>query len=152
MANYTVTHACGHTKEHNITGTNVRNEREHKAAWLAELICSDCKDKAKQDKINTTNATLVQLSGSPKQIDWANAIRANAIQHIKKVKEQVDETYAKAEDREQQSRLECALQAIDDLINAPNSKTWIDAKDSFASLLKTYRYLEGKALEIYKNK
>ncbi len=152
MANYTVTHICGHTKEHNILGTNVRNEREHKAAWLAEQICYDCKEKAKQDKIDTINATLIPLNGSPKQIDWANSIRANAMQHLKKIRGQVDEAYAKAEDQQQQARLICAQQAIDDLINAANSKTWIDARDSFTSLLKTFKYLEGKALEIYKNK
>ncbi len=104
MANYTVTHTCGHNVEHNIIGTNVRNERERKAAWLAEQICSDCKEKEKQDKIEAINATLVKLSGSPKQIDWAKSIRINALQHIKKVKEQVDEAYKQANGQPHQAR------------------------------------------------
>ncbi|HET6212359.1 MAG TPA: hypothetical protein VFE14_05745, partial [Micromonosporaceae bacterium] len=88
MALYDVPHSCGHTQQHNITGTNVHGERERKAQWLADGTCSDCYRAEQAAKRTATAAAhidltnLPRLTGSERQIGWAEKIRVDGIARI----------------------------------------------------------------------
>lgn len=77
MAKYTVTHACGHTAEHQLFGKE--SDRQSRLAWLRTTDCRDCY-KAGQAaelsaKVAEIGVDLPALSGSPKQVAWATTLR-----------------------------------------------------------------------------
>lgn len=81
MANYTVLHTCGHTKDHNITG-KVRL-RANRAAHLETTTCHECRQAEqarKRDEANAhaaeavIDANLPGMMGSDKQVAWANTM------------------------------------------------------------------------------
>lgn len=80
MAKYQVLHHCGHTEEHDITG-KVR-DREYQAKKLGEnRTCRPCflaeaEAKSIAAAEANANAGLPALAGSPKQVPWAESIRA----------------------------------------------------------------------------
>lgn len=71
MSKYTITHACGHTEEVNLFGKH--SDRERKIAYLESIDCRACWDAAQAAQAK--DAGLPDLTGSPKQIAWANGIR-----------------------------------------------------------------------------
>lgn len=78
MAKYSVTFSCGHTQTVELFGKN--SERERKISWYERSgVCSDCY-KAEQDAKRQANMdackSLPALTGTPKQIAWAEKIRA----------------------------------------------------------------------------
>lgn len=79
MAQYGITHSCGHTATHQIYGTNSHGERERKAAWLKNQDCSECWKATQAAEIATANAALPTLTGSEKQVSWAHKIRAEFV-------------------------------------------------------------------------
>lgn len=75
---YEVTHSCGHTKVHDIIGK--RDKREWRIGRLESEICVDClaEEHAKENARNAqknAEAGLPELTGTPKQIAWAETIR-----------------------------------------------------------------------------
>lgn len=131
MSIYTITHSCGHTQEHQIYGTNVRGERERKADYLADRTCSDCyqeqqaAERAAQSKqAKKDNADLPKLTGSEKQISWAETIRAKASAELKKIRE-----FAASHSElsaEQQETIDAGLKIIDNTLANTDSRFWID--------------------------
>lgn len=86
MAVHKVTHCCGHTVFHNLFGKF--EDREKRAEWLEDQLCPDCWKKQRQEKIDAENskfaaanaeAGLPPLTGTPKQIAWAETIRADMV-------------------------------------------------------------------------
>lgn len=82
----TVTFSCGHTGEIEVFGKN--DERE-KTIWKAEhfWICPNCREKEKEEKnqqaaARNQQAGLPPLTGSPKQIAWAETIRAEIMSRL----------------------------------------------------------------------
>jgi len=85
MGQKLITHSCGHTAVHNLFGPGA--ERTRKADWLKTTLCSDCY-QAEQAIVQqqrhaaaveaNTEAGLPALEGTPKQIAWAETIRAKA--------------------------------------------------------------------------
>lgn len=80
MAKYTVKHTCGHEQEYQLFGKH--SERERRLEWLATQDCPNCRRAAEEKK----NAEAIAgspfaeientvLSGSEKQIAWAQNIR-----------------------------------------------------------------------------
>ena len=82
MAQYYIHHTCGHEETVQIYGTNVHGERQRKAEWLESKPCRDCERKALREE-NLTGAA--ELTGSDKQINWANDLRAKAIAEAKQL-------------------------------------------------------------------
>jgi DNA-binding transcriptional regulator YiaG len=80
MALYDITRTCGHSEQVQIYGTNSHGERERRAKWETTKPCSEC-PQAARDQANTEAARaasesgLPDLTGSPKQIAWAQSIR-----------------------------------------------------------------------------
>lgn len=79
---YQVTGSCGHTYTTQLFGPG--KNREYWLSRLAEEPCEECKEAARKaaiEKENTESATwalelgLPELTGSPKQIAWAESIR-----------------------------------------------------------------------------
>lgn len=91
MAQYHITHTCGHDETVQIYGTNVHGERERKAEWLESKPCRDCEREALRDE-NLGGAA--ELTGSDRQVAWANDLRAKAIAEVKHTLSKVDTTYA----------------------------------------------------------
>lgn len=82
MAQYTITHTCGHDETVQIYGTNVHGERERKAAWLESKPCRDCEREALREE-NLGGAA--ELTGSDRQVAWADDLRARAIAEAKQL-------------------------------------------------------------------
>ena len=86
---YSVNHICGHTETHTLYGPG--KERERKLSWMETTDCSECyqaalkiqrdAENAKAAEINQANA-LPTLTGSEKQIAWAETIRAEKIAQL----------------------------------------------------------------------
>lgn len=93
MAQYNIRHTCGHEETVQIYGTNVHGERQRKAEWLESKPCRDCERKAMREE-NLTGAA--ELTGSDKQVSWANDLRAKAIGDIKAKLAKLDTQYIAA--------------------------------------------------------
>ena len=83
MAAHTISHTCGHTSVAQLYGKMDARPRE--AARLGERLCLTCY-KAQQQvssvqaaRANANAGDVPALSGSEKQIAWAETIRAAAI-------------------------------------------------------------------------
>ena len=88
MAKYTINRSCGHEERIQIYGPE--RDRDGKAEREARKLCGECYRTAKlaESKIAgeqavaaTADRPLPALSGSEKQIAWAEQIRAQAILH-----------------------------------------------------------------------
>lgn len=77
MALTTITYKCGHSANVQIYGTNTHGERDSKAAWYGTINCPNCK-KTEAAKWCADNGCST-LTGSSKQIAWAETIRQEAI-------------------------------------------------------------------------
>lgn len=103
MAKYSVEHSCGHTLIHHLIGKN--SERERKISWMENNLCKDCfiaqqeelKQKQKTDAAQeaenfATEAGLVLLVGTEKQIAWANTVRMHFILAFNRFVERANKT------------------------------------------------------------
>lgn len=89
MAKYTVKHSCGHAQTHQLYGRHA--ERERKLEWLETTLCSDCfvterdaqhaAESATAAELNAA-AGLPSLTGSEKQIAWAESIRSKFLTEL----------------------------------------------------------------------
>lgn len=80
MAKYSITHSCGHEATHNLTGPV--KDRQPRADYLATTLCTDCYRAEQLAKAKAANTDLPALTGSDKQIAWAESIRAGIISAI----------------------------------------------------------------------
>jgi len=123
MAQYDVTHTCGHLVTHHLFGKH--EARYKRVDWLKTVVCSDCYKKQVQDQnaekcqqareVNAM-AGLPALVGSPKQVAWAETIRADKLAEM----EWIVNKGVKPEHRE-------TLQfALDNIRQRTNASWWID--------------------------
>lgn len=112
----TITRACGHTDTIEVFGTNVHGERDKKVAYEETKMCKECYNKSISNK--NVEAGMVALTGSEKQIAWAEKIRAKAIDDLDAIKtqEEKDETF------------KAKIKTI--LLEQSESKWWIENKDN----------------------
>lgn len=82
MAWETITYSCGHTGEVQVTGK--RADRESKKAWHERQKCKECWRVAQSKHAAQMNAEagLPSLTGSEKQIAWAESLRAKWLKKI----------------------------------------------------------------------
>ena len=82
-----ITHSCGHEQEHYIIGEYAA-DYDSQAAKLSRGKCDTCRTQA-ASLIASQNRTAVQelglaaLQGSPKQIAWAETIRAKRLSALR---------------------------------------------------------------------
>ena len=80
MAKYTIDHTCGHQGIHDITGPE--RERPARRSRTPERECPDCQN-ATRARTNAASAQdnseagMPPLTGSEKQVAWAESIRAD---------------------------------------------------------------------------
>lgn len=78
MAMYDIKHSCGHVVRANITGPEAK--RPARADYLRSIPCDACRAAAKAAEVAAANTDLPALEGTPKQIAWAEALRAKALE------------------------------------------------------------------------
>lgn len=90
MAKYNITFSCGHKGTVGLIGKH--DYREWKLNWYQEVgLCPECEKERKEEERKRereelekyiTELELPQLSGTQKQIEWANELRAKRIKRI----------------------------------------------------------------------
>jgi hypothetical protein len=89
---YEIGRSCGHTEDVQIYGSNVRGERERKAAWLATRPCQRCADGSRTEGRLAEAASaagqaiaagLPDLAGTPRQAAWAASIRQQLLDTLR---------------------------------------------------------------------
>ena len=116
MAKYSVTYSCGHTGTVELYGPG--KERDRKLAWYRDVaVCPDCYKAQKADESRSLG--LVDLTGSDKQIAWANDIRKAYMERMTQTMERLKVIdAAKAQD---------AWTTLLAIVNkATEAKWWID--------------------------
>jgi hypothetical protein len=140
MAQYDITRTCGHVETVNITGTDAHGERDRRAEWEATKPCRDCLHEA-HAKANAQAAQvaaesgLPDLTGSPKQIAWAQSIRLAALAEIP---DYARKLLARYPDPATRDRLVAALARILTRIATAHTdaRWWIDNRTYLASAAK----------------
>lgn len=98
MAKYSITYKCGHTCDTQLFGTY--KSRERYIEWAKDnKFCPECAEanvrehRRKENEASAQEAQergYIELQGSPKQVAWANSIRAKAIAAIDEIKALLD--------------------------------------------------------------
>lgn len=130
MAQYNIHHTCGHEETVQIYGTNVHGERQRKAEWLESKPCRDCERKAMREE-NLTGAA--ELTGSDKQVKWANDLRAKAIDDIKTKLAKLDTQYIAAPQEWKDAQHKAGEAIITAMLAETSAKTIIDHRDNLVS-------------------
>ncbi len=128
MSKYSITRSCGHEETIQIYGP-VR-DRDRKAEYEAGKMCYECykSEQAKQRAAESVQAAesaktlgLPQLTGSEKQIAWAESIRAKAAQSLTSVRQNL----ALAPDDKREA-VSIAMRIIDATMARTDAKDWIN--------------------------
>lgn len=91
MAWYYGTFACGHEGRVNIIGPH--KDREYKKEWAFSRSCPECRQKEHEEKIKRENKEASELAkeyefpnltGTEKQVVWANTLRMNMYKEVNK--------------------------------------------------------------------
>ncbi|MET8605691.1 hypothetical protein ABZV92_19330 [Streptomyces rubiginosohelvolus] len=140
MAQYGITHACGHHETVQLYGKT--SQREARARWLENSDCGSCwksrQDRrraqdAERDAAANRSAGLPELQGSPRQITWAETIRASMLDGLTLARERLTQASRTADGEEQRSRLERHLQHTDRahaaIAGVTSAKWLIDHRD-----------------------
>ena len=122
---YDVTYTCGHVATIQLYGKT--SERENRIKYLeGNCVCPECykaqKDaerKAENEKAAEAAETrgMQELSGSPKQVAWANTIREKVMKYIDKTMNLEDE------------RVKNLIQYINTNADTKSASWWIDRRD-----------------------
>ena len=123
MAWYTITHRCGHDERHQLVGQT--RSREWQAEKLAEDLCGECFEKERaaiNARMAAANAAsgLPALTGSEKQVAWAETIR-EAI--IRQADARLDEAI-QAEPEDRQAEATAMAAEVKRLIRAETKASW----------------------------
>jgi len=151
MAKTTINHSCGHSQVVELYGSLA--DRERKIKWLErEGLCSACYKAAKdQERIEESAKAaeankadyLPALEGTPKQIAWAEQIRAKVMPQIDGM---VGKGLQKISEQGTPEGSEWQIEAITkwhDQIRARNQAAWwIERRDCSAQELLT-RHLKA---------
>lgn len=130
MAQYNIHHTCGHEETVQIYGTNVHGERQRKAEWLESKPCRDCEREAMREG---NLAGAAELTGSGKQVNWANDLRAKAIGDIKAKLATLDTQYIAAPQEWKDAQRNAGEEIITAMLAETSAKTIIDHRDNLVS-------------------
>lgn len=148
MAWYEGTYSCGHEGRVNIIGP--QKDRPWKIEHEFQKLCPDCykkerAEKAKAAEEESKEMELPELSGSEKQVAWANTIRIDFIKFVEaKIEEARNcETYSD----EKKDEILCALDHC--TRTHTEARYWIDNrvdKQHLLSSMKEYRDKEDSVI------
>ena len=114
MAKYTITYRCGHTAEVQLYGTY--KDREKKIAYYKTIDCPECRAKAVAEDAQSKG--YAELTGSAKQVSWANDIRS-------KMMHEADELAANVTRNK-----EMFDKAVETMKNETSASWWIDRRNN----------------------
>ena len=133
MAQYTINHACGHTATARLFGPH--KERERKLEWLSGRECEDCYRTRRDAERGAAAAKaadaaesngLPELHGSPKQISWAETIRAGLIDQLERIEARME-----ASDTQIDAGALAAFGAVERRLRTEQScRWWIDNRSA----------------------
>ena len=117
---YDVKHKCGHTRFTTFYGKDWQHQRQ--LEFEAAKLCPDCfKGSLEQRSLETaaTNlaAGLPELLGSPKQVAWAESIRAAALAELNKITVMKEPEFSAS---------------LTELLKNDLAKWWIDNRHEFS--------------------
>jgi hypothetical protein len=150
MAKYDVTYSCGHKGTVQLVGPTI--QREYKLKWFSESgLCEDCYKAAKEKEREAELARrqeaaeraaalaevqeLPTLTGTEKQVAWANTIRQHYIETMNKRFESYTNDMSDPVVIEGKTILKYILD------NATTAHEWIDNRDNLNRLARKYRDL-----------
>lgn len=145
MAWYYGTYSCGHDGRTNIVGPT--KNRERKAEWHFSGLCPECYEKKQKEERKAANKEaaeksaemeLPELSGTEKQVAWANTLRLKAINNLYLELEKLDKIFQEngiiSITKENISIKEMS-EAIDYFVNTyKNAKFWIETRNESRSI------------------
>lgn len=133
MSKYDITYACGHKGSINIVGPY--KNRDQIAERESRKLCPECYSaKLAADRAAASAAAAEQakasglpaLTGSDKQIAWAETIRAKAADQLAALSAKLDSAPASAN----QTAISIAREIIASTIALTNASAWIDSRDT----------------------
>lgn len=88
---YKIKYKCGHEENVNLNG---RQNSQSYADWLAAGVCKKCYEAEKIAERNAYNEAegLPELTGTPRQVEWANKLRYELYKKIKALLQYVDKS------------------------------------------------------------
>jgi len=119
MAHYTINHTCGHTDRVQLYGSH--KARYAEIARRESCVCPDCYRAEQQAAAQTLTASLPpmpSLTGSDKQIAWAETIRANLACEMRDIV-----------DRAPEATRDQAQACYDHVVAHTDASWWIDNRD-----------------------
>lgn len=132
MAKYEVTYKCGHTGTVELFGKS--SDRERKIAWYeGYCVCPECyaAEQAEKRSEEVKKYALPDLSGTEKQVAWAEKIRSKYISLREKQAEKNEELYAtlnKIQDKAKNVGMHKSLfrSFYDEFFAETKASEWID--------------------------
>lgn len=140
MAKYDIEFSCGHTETRDIIG-RVR-DRESKAEWMAQGLCSECYETEKKRQFEEENQKaaeeakeygLPELTGTEKQVAWANTLRQKWITEAEGYFERHMKLRSKGREEEATKEITAMAEAMDaHLTSTSSARWWIDNREKSA--------------------
>lgn len=127
MAQYDITYQCGHTITEQLYGKHTERQRRIEAAQYR--LCPDCYRAQQLAKATEANAELPALTGTEKQISWAEQIRAKAMSGLAELEAQAAKSAGTEAQKQQFTAAAGSLRA------KSSAGYWIDNRDRSARLL-----------------
>lgn len=87
----TITRVCGHQEGIQVFGKS--SERKKKIEWLESQPCAEC--RAVESAANSKSTGMVELTGSAKQIAWAEDLRTETMTAIDTLKTRTEDEAAR---------------------------------------------------------
>ena len=147
MAGYTIVRSCGHKEEVNIAGK--QDQRDSKVAFESSKSCYPCwkaQQNAERAKevvglaADAVAAGLPALTGSEKQISWAEKIRAERMPEIERVLERCKSVVAGQKHFEFMQK---AIPFLESCKQEVSAKWWIDHREGTGTVGSWCEFLKG---------
>jgi hypothetical protein len=152
MARHEITYACGHTGDVNLIGKH--SYREWRLARLRAGECLECyKSRTHQVAVQVSaELELPPLSGSEKQVVWAETLRIRKIADIEKEAVSLSDENPFDEDEKNDEYHRQVLLAVDHILEQKTARWWIDNRDESAVSLirRSWRMLMAAPTEAQK--
>lgn len=125
MARSRFTYDCGHSGE--VSGRN-RRDADNYAARKSQEKCRECitAERATEAAATTEALALPALTGTPKQINWANQLRLAALEQMTLTVAEVNREAAEHYSEAAQGEIRDALALLEtELLGATEARFWI---------------------------
>ena len=139
MAWNTLKYECGHTTREQLYGPMAQRERTIERAL--DRLCPDCyaakleAERAEESAAAAEaakDAGLPALTGSEKQIAWAESIRAKQVAELSELDKALATAPAKTPDQLDAVRI--GREVVADMIARTSAKDWIEGRDTIVSM------------------